>query len=102
MIKNITMDEALKYIETKGDYILLDVRHDDEFKHGHINGAINYDNDLIDESIKNVLPDLNKTIFVYCRSGARSKVASLKLNLLGYTNIIEIGGILDYKKKLVK
>ena len=91
----ITMDEAKEIFETPGDYIILDVRRADEYAGGHIPGAIN-------DTCPEELPDLNQTIYVYCRSGNRSKQASEKLVSLGYTNIIEFGGILDWTGEIEK
>jgi len=94
--KSITMDEAKEIFKTEGDYIILDVRRADEYASGHIPGAINYANEDISDSPIDVLPDMSQTIYVYCRSGRRSKEASSKLAAIGYTNIIEFGGIIDW------
>ena len=98
----ITMDEAKEIFETPGDYIILDVRRADEYAGGHIPGAINVANESINDTCPVELPDLNQTIYVYCRSGNRSKQASEKLVSLGYTNIIEFGGILDWTGEIEK
>lgn len=98
----ITMDEAKEIFETPGDYIILDVRRADEYAGGHIPGAINVANESINDSCPEELPDMNQTIYVYCRSGNRSKQASEKLVSLGYTNIIEFGGILDWTGEIEK
>lgn len=98
----ITMDEAKEIFETPGDYIILDVRRADEYAGGHIPGAINVANESINDTCPEELPDLNQTIYVYCRSGNRSKQASEKLVRLGYTNIIEFGGILDWTGEIEK
>ena len=98
----ITMDEAKEIFETPGDYIILDVRRADEYAGGHIPGAINVANESINDTCPEELPDLNQTIYVYCRSGNRSKQASEKLVSLGYTNIIEFGGILDWTGEIEK
>ena len=98
----ITMDEAKEIFETPGDYIILDVRRADEYAGGHIPGAINVANESINDTCPEELPDLNQTIYVYCRSGNRSKQASKKLVSLGYTNIIEFGGILDWTGEIEK
>ena len=98
----ITMDEAKEIFETPGDYIILDVRRADEYAGGHIPGAINVANESIYDTCPEELPDLNQTIYVYCRSGNRSKQASEKLVSLGYTNIIEFGGILDWTGEIEK
>ena len=98
----ITMDEAKEIFETPGDYIILDVRRADEYAGGHIPGAINVANESINDTCPEELPDLNQTIYVYCRSGNRSKQASEKLVSLGYTNIIELGGILDWTGEIEK
>ena len=93
----INMDAAKTIFEVPGEYIILDVRRADEFAEGHIPGAINVANeDIGDEEIAE-LPDKNQTIYVYCRSGNRSKQAAEKLVNLGYKNIIEFGGIIDWK-----
>lgn len=98
----ITMDEAKEIFETPGDYIILDVRRADEYAGGHIPGAINVANETINDTCPEELPDMNQTIYVYCRSGNRSKQASEKLVSLGYTNIIEFGGILDWTGEIEK
>ena len=93
---SISMSEAQKRFNVDTNYIILDVRRPDEFATGHIPGAINLANENIDENSVSILSDKNQLIFVYCRSGRRSKEASQKLVDLGYTNIVEIGGILDW------
>ena len=93
---SISMQEAFLQLNNAQDYVLLDVRRADEFAAGHIPNAINIANETIDKTIVNSLPNKNQLIFVYCRSGRRSKEASQKLVELGYTNIVEIGGILDW------
>ena len=98
----ITMDEAKEIFETPGDYIILDVRRADEYAGGHIPGAINVANESINDTCPEERPDMNQTIYVYCRSGNRSKQASEKLVSLGYTNIIEFGGILDWTGEIEK
>lgn len=98
----INMDEAQIIFEQEDDYIILDVRHADEYAEGHIKGAINIDNDVIGTKAPEDLPDKDQTIYVYCRSGNRSKQAAKKLVSLGYTNVIEIGGIIDWKGDIVK
>lgn len=99
---SVTMDEAKEIFAAEGDYIILDVRTADEFAEGHIPGAINVANEDILSEEPAQLPDKNQTIYVYCRSGRRSKEASAKLAALGYTNIIECGGILDWTGALEK
>jgi len=83
------------------DYIILDVRRPDEFAVGHIPNAINVPNETIGESEISALPDKGQLIMVYCRSGRRSKEAAEKLIRLGYTNIVEFGGIIDWKGETV-
>ena len=99
--RSITMDEAVDMMAKETGYIILDVRRPDEFAAGHIPNAINVPNETIgaDEIAK--LPDKDQLIMVYCRSGRRSKEASEKLVKLGYTNIVEFGGILDWKGEIV-
>lgn len=97
----ISVTEAIKMMEENEDYIILDVRTDEEYYDGHIEGAILCPNSFIGEDPIPELPDKNQLIFVYCRSGRRSKDASRKLALLGYTNVYEFGGIIDWPGPLV-
>ena len=99
---SISMEEAKEAFAKPGNYIILDVRRADEFAEGHIPGAINVANEDIGAIQPSELPDLNQIIFVYCRSGRRSKEASAKLAALGYTNIYEFGGILDWDGEIEK
>ncbi len=83
-------------------YIILDVRRPDEYAEGHIPNAINVPNESIGDKEIPVLPDKSQLILVYCRSGRRSKEAAGKLSKLGYTNIVEFGGILDWDGEIEK
>ena len=83
-------------------YIILDVRRSDEFADGHIPGAINVANESIGAESPAELADKNQLIYVYCRSGNRSKQAAEKLVALGYTNIVEFGGIIDWTGEIEK
>lgn len=91
--RQITMEEAITMMEEETGYIILDVRTAQEYSERHIPGAINIANESIGTEDIPELPDKDQLILVYCRSGNRSKQASEKLVKLGYTNIIEIGGI---------
>ena len=96
--KSVSMAEGLKMMAESSDFILLDVRRSDEFASGHIPGAVLFTNELMTkEDAEKLLPNKNQRIFLYCRSGRRSKEASQKLVDYGYSNVIEIGGILDYE-----
>ena len=99
--RQISMDEAVKMMRDEKDYIILDVRRPDEFAEGHIPGAINVPNEEIGTAEIAELPDKSQLILVYCRSGRRSKEAAGKLVSLGYTNIVEFGGILDWTGEVV-
>ena len=100
--KRISMDEAKTLMEKKEGYILLDVRTKGEYESGYIPGAINIPLSDIDEKIISFLPDKSQMILVYCRSGNRSREASDKLSKLGYSNVLEIGGINAWKGEIVK
>lgn len=95
--RQISMEEAVEMMKKESGYIILDVRRPDEYADGHIPGAINLPNEDIGTAEIPELPDKAQLILVYCRSGRRSKEASEKLVKLGYTNIVEFGGILDWK-----
>ena len=100
--RQISMDEAVKMMKDEKNYIILDVRRPDEYADGHIPGAINVPNEEIGTAEIAELPNKSQLILVYCRSGRRSKEASEKLVKLGYTNIVEFGGILDWKGEIEK
>ena len=93
----ISSEEAKKIIDNEENYIILDVRTEEEYKEGHIPDAINIPNEEISIETTNNLTDKDQLILVYCRSGNRSKEASKKLVELGYTNVYDFGGINDWK-----
>ena len=94
--RQVTMDEAVSIMQEENDYVILDVRRPDEFEEKHIPGAVNIPNETIGTEEISALPDKDQLILVYCRSGNRSKQASEKLVALGYTNVVEFGGIIDW------
>lgn len=101
--KMVSMAEGLEIAKNNPDAIIVDVRRDDEYKAGHIPGAVLLTMETITaETAAKVLPHKNQMILIYCRSGKRSKIAAQNLLDLGYTNLIEFGGILDYKGKMEK
>ena len=93
---NITAEEAKQIIDSEEGYIILDVRTQEEYDQGHIPGAIVISHEEITEKAEKVLTDKDQLILVYCRSGRRSKIAAEALVELGYTNIKEFGGIIDW------
>ena len=101
--KMVLMTEGLEIAKNNPDAIIVDVRRDGEYKAGHIPGAVLLTMETITaETAAKVLPEKNQMILIYCRSGRRSKIAAQNLLDLGYTNLIEFGGILDYKGKVEK
>ena len=101
--KMVSMSEGLEIAKKNPDAIIVDVRREDEYKAGHIPGAVLLTMETISaETAAKVLPDKSKMILVYCRSGRRSKIAAQTLSELGYSNLIEFGGILDYNGKIEK
>ena len=99
---NITAQEAKKIMDEREGYIILDTRTREEYDEGHIPGAILIPHDQIREQAESVLTDKDQLILVYCRSGRRSKLASEDLVELGYTNIMEFGGIIDWPYEVEK
>ena len=102
IIKYVSMDDIVQIMNENKDYIILDVRTVEEYNEGHIPNAICIPNETINEDVINKLPNKEQLILIYCRSGNRSKQAAQKLNKLGYTNLIEFGGIIDWKGEIVK
>ena len=93
---NITAEEAKQIMDSEEGYIILDVRAQEEYDEGHVPGAIVISHVEIAEKAEEVLTDKDQLILVYCRSGRRSKIAAEALVELGYTNIKEFGGIIDW------
>ncbi len=102
MYEIITAEDAKKIMDSGEEYVLLDVREQDEFDEGHIPGAILIPYTEIENKAVEMLPDKDKQILVYCRSGRRSKIAAESLAKLGYTNIKEFGGIIDWNYEVEK
>ena len=100
--RQVSSDEAVLLMDESTGYVILDVRTAEEYRSGHIEGAICIPNETIGKDVQEKLPDKNQRIFVYCRSGNRSRQAASKLAALGYTDIIEFGGINSWKGKTVK
>ena len=102
MYEQITPEEAKKIMDSGEEHIILDTREQDEFDEGHIKGAILIPYTEIENKAEEMLPDKNAQILVYCRSGRRSKIASESLAKLGYTNVKEFGGIIDWPYEVEK
>ena len=102
MYEQITPEEAKKIMDSGEEYIILDTREQDEFDAGHIPGAILIPYTEIENKAEEMLTDKDAQILVYCRSGRRSKIASESLSKLGYTNVKEFGGIIDWPYEIEK
>lgn len=100
--EQITPQEAKHFMETEENYMIVDARTQEEFAEGHIEGAILIPEYEIATSAPEKLPDRDALILVYCRSGRRSKIASEELVKLGYTNVKEFGGIINWPYEVVK
>ena len=102
VLVSITAEEAKKIMDTEEGYIILDVRTQEEYDEGHVPGAILIPNTEIENRAEEELPDKAQLILVYCRSGRRSKLAAQILADLGYTNVKEFGGIIDWPYEVTK
>ena len=100
--EQITAEQAKTIMDTEKDYIIIDARTEEEFAEGHIENAILIPEYEIKDRAEKELPDKEQLILVYCRSGRRSKIASEELVNLGYTNVKEFGGIIDWPYEVVK
>lgn len=97
----ITQEEAKQMMARDDGHVIVDVRRQDEYDEGHIPGAILIPNESIETDPPAELPDLDQIILVYCRSGRRSKEAAQKLADMGYSNVYEFGGIIDWNGDIV-
>ena len=100
--EQITPQQAKEIMDTEQEYIIIDARTEEEFAEGHIENAILIPEYEIKDRAEKELPDKDALILVYCRSGRRSKIASEELAKLGYTNVKEFGGIIDWPYEIVK
>ena len=98
----ISGTEAKALIDSESGYVIIDARTQEEYDQGHIPGAILIPEHEIADRAEKELPDKDQLIFVYCRSGRRSKIAAEELVKLGYTNVKEFGGIIDWEYEIVK
>ena len=94
--------EAKALMDSESGYIIIDARTQEEYDQGHIPGAILIPEYEIADRAEKELPDKDQLILVYCRSGRRSKIAAEELVKLGYTNVKEFGGIIDWEYETVK
>ncbi len=100
--KKISAEEAMKIMQSGQEIIIVDVRTAEEYASSHIQGAINIPNETIASTMVPALPDLDATILVYCRSGSRSAQAAKKLLAIGYTNVTDFGGVINWPYGLVR
>ena len=100
--EQFSQEKAYEIMKTEKDFIILDTRTEEEFNEGHIPNAICISHEEIEARAEKELPDKDKLILVYCRSGRRSKIAAAALCKMGYTNIKEFGGIIDWKYEITK
>ena len=100
--EQITAEQAKTIMDTEKDYVIIDARTEEEFAEGHIENAILIPEYEIKDRAEKELPDKEQLILVYCRSGRRRKIASEELVKLGYTNVKEFGGIIDWPYDVVK
>ena len=100
--EQISGAEAKALMDSESGYIIIDARTQEEYDQGHIPGAIMIPEYEIADRAEKELPDKDQLILVYCRSGRRSKIAAEELVKLGYTNVKEFGGIIDWEYEIVK
>ena len=98
----IPQDEAKRIMDEESDYIIVDAREQSEYDEGHIKGAIVIPYTEIEQKAEEMLPNKDQLILVYCRSGRRSKIAAQSLANMGYTNVKEFGGIIDWQYEIEK
>lgn len=98
----ISAKEAYQIMNNNNEVVIIDVRTQEEYDEGHIKGALCIPNETITSQINDELPNKQQEILVYCRSGNRSQQAANKLIDLGYTNVKDFGGIIDWSYEIIK
>lgn len=101
-VQDITPEEAKERLDSDEAIILVDVRSKEEFDSGHIEGAVLLPVDQIQKNAAEVFPDKDAVYFVYCRSGSRSGAATAMMVDLGYQNVFDLGGIIDWPYEVVQ
>ena len=99
---NINAEKAKEMMENLDEFVLLDARSEEEFSEGHIPGAIVIPYEEVSERAEAEIPEKDVPVFVYCRSGRRSKIAAEELVSLGYSEVYEFGGIIDWPYEIEK
>jgi rhodanese-related sulfurtransferase len=99
---NINAEKAKEMMDGLEKFVLLDARSEEEFSEGHIPGAIVIPHEEVSERAENEIPEKDVPVFVYCRSGRRSKIAAEALVSLGYSEVYEFGGIIDWPYEIEK
>lgn len=94
--KKITPSDAKERLDKEEGIILLDVRTKEEYAEKHIPNSLLIPVDELEEQVEEKISDKNTIIFVYCRSGRRSSIAAEKLIEMGYTDVFDLGGIIDW------
>ena len=100
--EQISQDEAKRIMDTEDEFVIIDARTEEEFREAHIEGAILIPEYEITDRAEAEIPEKDTLILVYCRSGRRSKIAADALTALGYTNVKEFGGIIDWEYEIIK
>ena len=95
LFRRADIDQGVRECRGKPGGLLLDVRTGEEYRQGHIPGSVNLDVQEIFRA-QELIPTKGTPLFVYCRSGARSGYGVQRLAKMGYTNAVNIGGIMDY------
>jgi rhodanese-related sulfurtransferase len=99
-VRETSVDEVKKKMESGGKFVLVDVREESEFANDHLPGAIHLGKGIIERDIEARVPDLNAEIVLYCGGGFRSALAADNLQKMGYKNVISMdGGIRDWREK---
>ncbi len=100
-VEKITSEQARKMMDSNPDVIILDVRTEEEFDSGHISGAVLIPDTEISTKAEEILTNQAAPILIYCRSGRRSALAAKTLQELGYENLYDFGGIIDWPYDIV-
>lgn len=101
MDNKISVEQVKKDLDEGKDFILLDVRTKEEFREGHIEGAINIPVQVLAYEAENELLEKDQVIVLYCRSGVRTLTAAEILKELDYTEVYDMGGILFWPYEVV-
>ncbi len=98
---HITSQQLSEYLSNDEEFILLDIRTEDEYQAGHIQGAQWFPRGKLEYYVQDLIKDPESRVVLYCRTGGRSALATLTMHDIGYINVVDLNGVLSSMSRLL-